>query len=143
MVGSTIPLPIVVATAKPKTRNAMKLKNAAQATAQCGLMAPVETMVAIELAASWNPFRKSNASASRIRNTTISKLIDMRAEAVGSGILDDDTLDDIGHVFALVGDRLQVLVDLLELDQLTGVGLVAEELRHGRAQDLVRIGLEP
>ena len=52
MAGSTMPLPMVVATAKPNTRNAMKLKNAAQATAQCGLMAPVDTMVAIELAAS-------------------------------------------------------------------------------------------
>ena len=47
-----MPLPMVVATANPNTTNAMKLKNAAQATAQCGLMAPVETMVAIELAAS-------------------------------------------------------------------------------------------
>src|SRR3977135_4128935 len=101
---------MVAATARPKTRRATKLKNAAQITAQCGLSTRVETTVAIELAASWKPFMKSKASASRIRNTTIWKLIDMRA-GLGSGILDDDALDDIGHVLALVGDRLEVLVD--------------------------------
>src|SRR6266853_3370597 len=131
---------MVAATARPKTRRATKLKKAAQITAQCGFSTRVETTVAIELAASWKPFMKSKTSATRIRNTTISKLIDMRP---GSGILDDDTLDDIGHVLALVGDRLEVLVDLLQLDQLASIGLVAEELRHGRAQDLVRVGLQP
>src|SRR3989442_12024228 len=131
---------MVAATARPKTRRATKLKKAAQISGQCGLSTRVETTVAIELAASWKPFMKSKTSATRIRNTTISKLIDMRP---GSGILDDDTLDDIGHVLALVGDRLEVLVDLLQLDQLAGVGLVAEKLRHGRAQDLVRVGLQP
>jgi hypothetical protein len=41
----------------------MKLKNAAQATAFWGESTRVETTVAMELAASWTPFRKSNASA--------------------------------------------------------------------------------
>ena len=44
----------------------MKLKNAAQATAYCGRSTRVETMVAIELAASCRPLRKSNASATAI-----------------------------------------------------------------------------
>ena len=46
---------IVVATCVPNTRNAMKLKNAAHATAMRGLSTRVDTTVAIELAASWNP----------------------------------------------------------------------------------------
>jgi hypothetical protein len=39
------------------------LKNAAQATAFWGESTRVETTVAMELAASWKPFRKSNVSA--------------------------------------------------------------------------------
>ena len=73
--GSMMPLPMVVATATPKTRNATKLKNAAQTTAWCGRIAPVETIVAIEFAASWKPLRKSNASATTTRKTTISRVI--------------------------------------------------------------------
>ena len=44
----------------------MKLKNAAQATAYCGRSTRVETMVAMELAASCRPLRKSKASATAI-----------------------------------------------------------------------------
>ena len=49
---STMPLPTVAATERPKNRKAMKLKNAAQIIAFCGLMAPVDTIVAMEFAAS-------------------------------------------------------------------------------------------
>ncbi len=52
MAGSTMPLPIVCATWVPKTRKAMKLKKPAQTTAYCGFSTRVETMLAIELAAS-------------------------------------------------------------------------------------------
>ena len=45
----------------------MKLKNAAQNTAYCGRSTRVDTMVAIELAASCSPLRKSNSSATTIR----------------------------------------------------------------------------
>lgn len=55
MVMSTMPEPTVLATAVPKTKAAMKLKNAAQTTACPGLSTRVETTVAIELAASWKP----------------------------------------------------------------------------------------
>ena len=48
----------------------MKLKNAAQATAYCGRSTRVDTMVAIEFAASCRPFRKSNASAMKISATS-------------------------------------------------------------------------
>jgi hypothetical protein len=63
-----MPLPTVSATCKPKNRNALKLKNAAQATAACGVSKRVETMSAIELAASWKPFIKSNMRATTTRN---------------------------------------------------------------------------
>jgi hypothetical protein len=64
---STIPFPIVLATCSPRNRKATKLKKAAQITAYLGESTRVETMVAIEFAESWNPFRKSNVSASMIR----------------------------------------------------------------------------
>ena len=66
MAGSTTPLPMVFATWAPKTMKATKLKNADQATAVWGDSTRVLTTVAIELAASWNPLMKSNASATRM-----------------------------------------------------------------------------
>ena len=56
-------LPMVLATLVPKRNAATKLKNAAQITAVAGERTRVETMVAMELAASWKPLRKSNTSA--------------------------------------------------------------------------------
>ena len=44
-----------------------------------------------------------------------------------SGVLEHDALDDVRHVLALVGRRLERLVDGLELDQLAHVRLVAEQ----------------
>jgi len=48
-----------------KTNIAAKLKNAAHSTATCGESTRVETTVAMELAASWNPLitSKTNAKA--------------------------------------------------------------------------------
>ena len=63
MAGSITPLPMVFATCVPSTAKATKLKNAAQTTATRGDSTRVETTVAIELAASWKPLMKSNASA--------------------------------------------------------------------------------
>src|SRR6266550_885489 len=63
-------LEIVSATLVPKMRNATKLKNAAQATACLGVRTRVDTTVAIEFAASWNPLKKSNASATAMIETT-------------------------------------------------------------------------
>src|SRR6185436_15573303 len=123
--GSTMPLPMVAATCRPKNRNAMKLKKAAQITAACGLIAPVETIVAMELAASWKPFMKSKASATTISVTRISRLT-----GVGSAVLEHDRFDDVGHVLGAVGHRLEELVDLLHLEQLLHVGLLAEQLGH-------------
>ena len=52
---STMPEPTVLATAVPKVKAATKLKKAAQMTALPGDSTRVDTTVAIELAASWNP----------------------------------------------------------------------------------------
>ena len=60
---SIIPFPIVFATAVPNRNTAMKLNAAAQMTANPGERTRVDTTVAIELAASWNPLMKSKASA--------------------------------------------------------------------------------
>ena len=54
---------MVLATAVPRKKAAMKLKNAAQMTASRGERTRVETTVAMEFAASWNPLMKSKASA--------------------------------------------------------------------------------
>ena len=72
--AATMPVPTVCATWSPKNKNAMKLKNAAQITAYCGRSTRVETTVAMELAASCSPFKKSNASATKIRATRAEKL---------------------------------------------------------------------
>ena len=64
---STTPFPTVRATLTPKPNAATKLKNAAQTTACSGDSTRVDTMVAIELAASWKPLMKSKISATRMR----------------------------------------------------------------------------
>src|SRR5437879_6095787 len=58
-------------------------------------------------------------------------------------VFQHDALDDIGDVVAFVGDRFEQLIDVLELDNLLGVRLLAEKLCHRRAHDMVRIRLEP
>src|SRR5207248_3098998 len=71
MLGSMMSFWMVSATLSGKTRNATKLKNAAQSTAARGLSTRVETTVATELAASWRPLRKSKVSASRMSSHTV------------------------------------------------------------------------
>src|ERR1700722_8930695 len=57
-----MPLPMVLATAVPKTKAAMKFQKAAQATARKGVSTRVETTVAMELAAACQPLENSKAS---------------------------------------------------------------------------------
>src|SRR5688572_1801302 len=90
-------------------------------------------MVAIELAASWKPLTKSKASASP-----------MIAQATQrSGIFQDDPFEDVGHVLAAVGGRLEILVDVLPLDDLGRLVLVVEERGQGVLLDPVRLVLLP
>ena len=93
-----MPLPMVLATFTPPPNAATKLKKAAQATARLGDSTRVDTTVAMELAASWKPLMKSKTSATAtMRMTAVSSI---------SGVLQHDALDDVGHVLALVGGRL-------------------------------------
>jgi hypothetical protein len=71
---SIIPVLTVRATAVPKMRKATKLKKAAQVTACRGLRTWVETVVAIELAASCIPLVKANAKATRTMGITRRRL---------------------------------------------------------------------
>src|SRR3954465_1795782 len=127
MPWSMMPLPTVVATLKWKMKRAAKLKNAAMRTAWWGFSTRVETTVAIELAASWNPFMKSNASATTIRTTTTHRLM-LRTSIARLRVFQHDAFDDVRHVLAAVGDLLEQVVDRAQLDELLHVGLVAKQL---------------
>src|SRR5712664_2433339 len=70
-----MPLPMVPATAVPKKNAATKFQKAAQATARKGVRTRVETTVAMELAASCQPFENSNASVREITKRRSEKLV--------------------------------------------------------------------
>src|SRR4051812_4162341 len=135
---STRPEPTVFATAVPNANAATKLKNAAQITALPGLNTRVETTVAIELAASWNPLMKSKASA-----TKISAMTARRFESIRSGVLHDDAFEHVGDVLAAVRGLFEKIEDLLPLDHRDGVLLVAEQRLHRGLMGAIRLVLEP
>src|SRR5215467_13010454 len=68
-------------------------------------------MVAIELAASCSPFRKSNINATAISRTR-SRLWAMKSTSRGLEVLDQQRADLVGHVLEPVHHLLQVVVDL-------------------------------
>src|SRR5258708_33956089 len=70
-----MPLPMVLATAVPKKNAAMKFQKAAQTTARNGVRTRVETTVAMELAASCQPFENSNASVREMTRGRSEKLV--------------------------------------------------------------------
>ena len=114
--ASTMPRPTVSATCRPKNRNAMKLKKAAQATAYCGRSTRVETMVAMELAASCRPLRKSNASATsdqRHQQRECEPDIHRVRASPDLHVLDDDAVHHVGDVVEAVDHLLQMIVDLV------------------------------
>src|SRR5512140_3263437 len=120
--------------------SATRLKKAANTTAVLGFSTPVETTVAIELAASWKPFMKSKARAmTTSMMTTHRAACALCMRAPPSGMFEDDALDDVGDVLALVGDGFQQLVDRLELDHLAHIGLFAKQLAHRRTHHPVGI----
>src|SRR5229473_980389 len=149
----TMPFPMVLATAVPKTKAAMKFQKAAQATARKGVSTRVETTVAMELAASCQPFENSKA---RVRKMTTKrkKKLDCSArddrrslsgemlqqEALAeSGALEDDAFDDVGDVFTLVDGGFDDLKDLFPLDDLDGIFFFVEELGDERAAQAVAV----
>src|ERR1700759_3685646 len=113
--GSMIPVPIVLATCRPNTANAIKLKNAAQSTAYCGRNTRVDTMVAIEFAASCSPLRKSNASATPIRAYRTGRV---SVPSTALHLFDHDRADLVGDVVEAVGDLFKMVVDFGADDEI-------------------------
>src|SRR5690606_4566698 len=112
-------------------------------TACCGLSTPVETTVAMALAASWKPFMKSNTSASSTsRITTPWPRLTASIQSLRSGILEDDAFEDVGHILAAVGHELKQLVQLLELQHLTHVRFLPEQFGNALAHGAIGIGFE-
>src|SRR6266481_9672173 len=66
---------MVLATAVPKMNAATKLKKAAHNTARKGVRTRVETTVAMELAASCQPFENSNTSVTKMTRRRSEKLV--------------------------------------------------------------------
>src|SRR5260221_5788492 len=130
----TMPLPIVLATAVPKTNAATKLKKAAQTTARKGVRTRVETTVAMELAASCQPFENSNA---RVTKTTMNRRVKL---VIGrSGAFQDDAFDDVGDVFALVDGGFDDFENLFPFDDLDGILLFVEELGNEGTAEAVTV----
>src|SRR3954470_14227217 len=79
-------------------------------------------MVAIELAASCRPFRKSNRKATPIRAAST-----IKAASTGTAlvVLYDDAADAVGHVLEAVHHLLQVTVDLAADDELHRIAAAA------------------
>src|SRR6185295_4023379 len=135
--GSTMPLAIVAATST-ETNAPRKLRTAALATARRGLKAPVETLVAIEFAVSWNPFVKSKKRA--IATTAKS----MRSIAgAWLRVLDDDVGDRVRRRLAAVERLFEPVVHVLPADHHQRVDpVVAEQRGEPVAQDAVAFVLE-
>src|SRR5579859_6471603 len=143
-----MPLPMVPATAVPKTKAAMKFQKAAHATARNGVSTRVETTVAMELAASCQPFENSNARVSAMTAASRVKLVtgdivsdrshDRHSERSEESLFDfcigearsdwealsdlrgfqDDAFNDVGDVFAFVDGGFDHFENLFPLDDL-------------------------
>src|SRR3954464_7293038 len=110
--ASTMPVPTVCATCSPKNRNAMKLKNAAQITAYRGRSTRVDTMVAIEFAASCSPLRKSKTSAVAINPIRTGRVNARSIDRRPLEMIDDERVDLVRHILETIDDFLEVIVDL-------------------------------
>src|SRR5688572_16955382 len=166
---STMSPEIVLATFVPKMNAAMKLKNAAHATACVGVRTRVATTVAIELAASWKPLRKSKTNAMKMK--TISSpssppatdcivgavVVVARRSITCIGVecvrecvsvaeelpvLQHDALERVPDVFAAVDRVLDVVVQLLPLQDFQRLRAATEELVHRRVVVVVPDALE-
>src|ERR1700760_2916751 len=119
----------------------MKLKNAAQITAYCGRRTRVDTMGAIEFAASCSPLRKSNSSATPIRMVRTG-----RPSAISTALhlFDHDRADLVGDVIEAVGDLFQVVVDLGADNKVHGVGaaMLEEQLLEPDIVEIIDAAFE-
>src|SRR5512139_645057 len=118
--GSTMPLPMVLATAVVRKAPRMFM-NAAMVTAAPGDRTFVETTVAMALAQSCQPLAISNSTARMMIRTRI------------SGMFQDDPFEDVGDVLGAVRGVLEKLVDVLPFDDGDGVVLAVQEAAEGVA----------
>src|SRR5581483_5089970 len=133
---STIPLPIVFATAVV-TNAPARFAAAAIATAVRGPSARVETDVATAFAVSWKPFVKSKPSATTITTTSSAVFT-----AAASAVLDQDRFEHVGGVLAGVDRLLELLVQLFPADDRDRVLAGTKEAGDGVADDPVALVLE-
>src|SRR6266550_7833557 len=141
-----MPLPMVLATAVPRNHAAMKLQNAASSTAFRGVRTRVETTVAMLLAASRKPFRKSKTRAVvmvMMRSSSPGFTGAGTSRAVGgrnrrsSVALQRDCLQYVGRVLCFVGRGLKHFVQFLDLDELNGIFFIIEKIRNGFAAQAI------
>src|SRR5512143_801361 len=128
--GSTIPVPIVFATAVERKAPRMFMP-AARTTAVIGDRTLVDTTVAMALAQSCHPFATSKNTARIIIRIRI------------SCIFEDDTFEYVGDVFRSVRGVFEQLVDVFPLDDVNGVIMIVDELAEGVAVLAVDPVLEP
>src|SRR5512139_3978281 len=128
--GSTMPLPMVLATAVVRKAPRMFMA-AARVTAAPGERTLVETTVAMALAQSCQPLAMSNSTARTMIRTRI------------SGMFQDDPFEDVGDVLGPVRGVLEELVDVLPLDDIDRIVLAVHEVAEGVAVLPVDAVLEP
>src|SRR5215210_5408605 len=136
--GFTTSFATVAATSRD-TNAPTKFSSAAYPTASRGAMARVEIEVATTLAVSWKPFVKSKASA--VPTTTMTVMSSPSTRVLR--VLDDDALEDVGHVLGGVDRLLEALEDVLPADHDHWVDTRVEQGRNRLADDPVAIVLEP
>src|SRR3954447_1011112 len=134
--ASTMPLAIVAATSSDR-KAPTKFSVAVIATATRGVIARVDTDVAIAFAVSWKPLVKSKAIAVA---TTIQRTA---SECTALPILDDDARDDVHRGLRGVDRILEALEDVLPPDDHHRVDPPLEQRGDALAQDAVALVLEP
>src|SRR5579864_5668588 len=93
-------------------------------------------MVAIELAASCSPFKRSKASATAISSQSVSGIT--KAPPRRSQVLQEDAADAVGDVLEAVDHLFQVVVDVGADDEVHRLRLAGLEKRlHAGVVDLV------
>ena len=129
-----MPLPMVLATAVPKTKAAMKFQKAAQSNGAegskdasgddrgDGIGGIVPAVRELEGEGEEDDDDEERRSCSR-----------------GSGALQDDAFDDVGDVFALVNGGFDDFEDFFPLDDLDGVFFFVEELGDEGAAEAVAV----
>src|SRR5829696_6289684 len=105
-------------------------------------MARVEIEVATTFAVSWKPLVKSNASAVATTMITV-RSSPVTQTAPPLRVLDDDALEDVGHVLGGVDRLLEAFEDVLPADYHHRIDAVVEQRRDRLARDPVAVVLQP